>query len=184
MTQRQREFSLYAGKHRNKGVFPFFVFDLRCFSNGIGNRCGKNTRTVMQSSKSSANSVVKTTESEIRTAKMPVLSRNLRKLSRMTMPQPRGCRGSSKVRAVNSISRICRFPSPIKTHFLSLAAPKVKKISHRSGFFTDPERGTANSAKDTLPTLRRSVSFLCVAAIRTENTAFSRLVLTTAFSDG
>lgn len=63
-------------------------------------------------------------------------------------------------------------------------APKVKKISHRSGFFTDPERGAANSAKDTLPTLRRSVSFLCVAAIRTENTAFSRLVLTTAFSDG
>ena len=44
------------------------------------------------------------------------------------MPQPRGCRGSSKVRAVNSISRICRFPSPIKTHFLSLVAPKVKKF--------------------------------------------------------
>lgn len=57
----------------------------------------------------------------------------------MTMPQPRGCRGSSKVRAVNSISRICSFPSPIKTHFFVFGCAESEKnftsvgIFHRSG---------------------------------------------------
>lgn len=55
------------------------------------------------------------------------------------MPQPRGCRGSSKVRAVNCISHICRFPSPIKTHFFVFGCAECENlfasvgIFHRSG---------------------------------------------------
>lgn len=50
------------------------------------------------------------------------------------MPQPRGCRGSSKVRAVNSISRICRFPSPIKTHFFVFGCAESEKNFTSVGF--------------------------------------------------
>lgn len=79
------------------------------------------------------------------------------------MPQPRGCRGSSKVRAVNSISRICRFPSPIKTHFFVFGCAESEKnftsvgIFHRSGKGRGKfrERYAADSPAERFFPLRR-----------------------------
>ena len=79
------------------------------------------------------------------------------------MPQPRGCRGSSKVRSVNSISRICRFPSPIKTHFFVFGCAESEKnftsvgIFHRSGKGRGKfrERYAADSPAERFFPLRR-----------------------------
>lgn len=50
------------------------------------------------------------------------------------MPQPRDRRGSSKVRVANCISHICRFPSPIKTHFFVFGCAESEKIFTSVGF--------------------------------------------------